>query len=76
MDAENITLDNVQITAATGLEVRNAKGIDFKNVKITVKKGEPVMVKDATVSGLESAPAPATADSAPAAPSTTDKPTP
>ena len=51
---ENVLLENVQIEAeGTGLEIRNAKGVEFKNVKITAKSGEPVIVKDAEVKGLE-----------------------
>lgn len=51
---ENVLLEEVQIDAAgAGLEVRNAKGVEFKNVKITAKTGQPVIVKDAEVKGLE-----------------------
>ena len=51
---ENVLLEDVQIDAAgAGLEVRNAKGVEFKNVKFTAKKGQPVVVKDAEVKGLE-----------------------
>ena len=51
---ENVLLENVDITAEqTGLEIRNAKGVELKNVKITPKKGEPITVKDAAVKGLE-----------------------
>lgn len=53
---ENVLLENVTITAEQGgLEVRNAKGVTFKNVKITAKKGEPIIVKDAEVKGLDAA---------------------
>ena len=51
---ENVLLENVTLEAAdAGLEIRNAKGVEFKNVKITAKKGESVIVKDAEVKGLE-----------------------
>jgi polygalacturonase len=51
---EGVLLENVNIAAEQGgLEIRNAKGVEFKNVKITAKKGEPVIVKDAEVKGLE-----------------------
>jgi polygalacturonase len=51
---ENVLLENIQIDAAgAGLEVRNAKGVEFKNVKVTAKTGQPVVVKDAEVKGLE-----------------------
>ncbi len=53
---ENVLLENVTITAEqTGLEIRNAKGVQLKNVKVTPKKGEPLIVKDAEVAGLEPA---------------------
>jgi len=45
MPAENITLDNVQLTAATGLVVRNAKGLQFTKVKVDAKKGPAVIVQ-------------------------------
>ena len=51
---ENVLLENVNITAEQGgLEIRNAKGVVFKNVKVTTKKGNPFTVKDAEVTGLE-----------------------
>jgi polygalacturonase len=51
---ENVLLENIQIDAAgAGLEVRNAKGVEFKNVKVTAKTGQPIIVKDAEVKGLE-----------------------
>jgi len=51
---ENVILDNVTLDAAdAGLEIRNAKGVEFKNVKLTAKKGEPVIVQNAEVKGLE-----------------------
>lgn len=53
---ENVLLENVTIAADQGgLEVRHAKGVTFKNVKVTAKKGEPFIVKDADVAGLEAA---------------------
>jgi polygalacturonase len=53
---ENVLLENVTIAAEQGgLEVRNAKGVTFKNVKVTAKKGEAFIVKDAEVQGIEAA---------------------
>lgn len=53
---ENVLLENVSITAEqTGLEVRNAKGVTFKNVKVAAKKGGPFIINDAEVAGLEKA---------------------
>jgi polygalacturonase len=53
---ENVLLENVTITAEQGgLEIRNAKRVQLKNVKVTPKKGEPMIVKDAEVAGFEPA---------------------
>jgi polygalacturonase len=50
---ENVLLENVTITAEqAGLEVRHAKGVEFRNVKITPQKGAPVIVREADVKGL------------------------
>jgi polygalacturonase len=50
----NVVLENVQITAATtGLAIRNAKGIQLKQVRVTAKEGRPFVVEDAQVQGLE-----------------------
>jgi hypothetical protein len=35
------------------LTIKNAKGIQFKNVKITNKEGLPVVLDNAQVTGLE-----------------------
>jgi hypothetical protein len=49
----NVVLENVQITAATsGLAIRNAQGVEFKNVRVTAKEGQPVVVEDAQIQGL------------------------
>jgi polygalacturonase len=54
---ENVTLENVSIRAAkTGLGIRNARGVKLSNVKIDPKKGEPFIVRDAEVEGLEDTP--------------------
>jgi hypothetical protein len=51
---ENVVLENVEISAATtGLNIRNAKGVQLKNVKITPREGPPFIVEDAQVTGLE-----------------------
>jgi polygalacturonase len=52
---ENILLENVEITAPSGLIIRNAKGVRLKNVKINAKNGEPFLVKNAEVEGLPDA---------------------
>ena len=52
----NVVLENVKITAAKSFEIRNAKGVQLKNVMVTVPKGESFKLDNAEVSGL---PAPA-----------------
>jgi len=53
---ENVLLENVDIAAEqNGLEIRNAKGVILRNVKITPKKGDPFIVKDSQVTGLDPA---------------------
>jgi polygalacturonase len=50
---ENVLLENVKLSAeSTGLEIRNARGVEFKNVSVTANKGDPVIVTDAEVKGL------------------------
>jgi polygalacturonase len=52
----DVVLENVHVTAATtGLSVKNAKGVQFKNVTITNKDGPPFIVDNAQVEGLEDA---------------------
>lgn len=51
----DVVLENVQITAATtGLQVRNATGIQLKNVQITAGSGPPLVEENAQVEGAES----------------------
>jgi hypothetical protein len=49
----NVVLENVHISAAKSFEVRNAKGIQLKQVSIAVAKGEPFALENAEVSGLD-----------------------
>jgi polygalacturonase len=49
----NVALENVNITAAKSFEIRNAKAIRLKNVKVTVPKGEPFHLENAQVEGLD-----------------------
>lgn len=49
----DVVLENVRISAATGLTVRNARGIRFINAKIQAAKGPPVILeRNAEVEGL------------------------
>ena len=51
----NVVLENVQIFAAKSFEIRNARGIQLKNVAVSVKKGPPFATENAQVEGLERA---------------------
>ena len=48
----NVVMENVRITAQTGFTIANATGIELKNVKIEVAKGNPFQVHNAKVDGL------------------------
>jgi polygalacturonase len=48
----DVVLENVHITAQTGLTIANAKGIQFKNVTVSVKEGPPFTIDNAQVEGL------------------------
>jgi polygalacturonase len=51
--ANEVTLENVAIEADTGLTLRNAHGVRFKDVVVKVRQGSPVLVHNAVVDGLE-----------------------
>ena len=42
---QNVVLENVRISAATGLTIRNAKGIQLRNTKIEAAIG-PAVIRD------------------------------
>lgn len=46
---EDFDFENVKINADTGMVIENAKGIVFKNVQVTAKKGDPLVTKNAEV---------------------------
>ncbi len=48
----NVVLENVNITAAKGFEIRNAKGIQFKNSSVKVTQGPAYVGENADVQGL------------------------
>ena len=50
----NVVLENVKISAAKPFAITNAKGIQLKNVSVTVPKGEPFQLENAEVAGLPS----------------------
>jgi len=49
----NVVLENVHITAATGLTIQNAKGIRFNNSTVSVKSGLEFSAENAEVEGLK-----------------------
>jgi hypothetical protein len=50
----DVVLENVSIAAATtGLTIKNAKGIQLKNVQVTAQEGPPFIVENAQVEGLK-----------------------
>jgi polygalacturonase len=46
MPVQNLTLENVTISAEKPMRIGNVKGAMFKDVKIDVKKGEPMLIED------------------------------
>jgi DNA sulfur modification protein DndE len=50
----DVVLENVSITAATtGLSIKNAGGLRFKNVTVINREGPPFMVDNAQVDGIQ-----------------------
>ena len=53
-EISDVVLENVRITAATtGLTIKNARGVQFKNVTVINKKGPPIIADNAQVEGLK-----------------------
>jgi polygalacturonase len=50
----DVVLENVKISAAKPFSISNAKGVQLKNVTVTVPNGEPFKLENAEVSGLGS----------------------
>ncbi|MGA2787910.1 MAG: glycoside hydrolase family 28 protein [Verrucomicrobiota bacterium] len=48
----NVVLENIHLTAETGLTIANAKGIQLKNAEVSVKEGPPFTTENAQVEGL------------------------
>jgi polygalacturonase len=48
----NVVFENVQISAPRGMTIKNAKGIQFINSKISVSSGAPIITENADVQGL------------------------
>jgi polygalacturonase len=51
----NVVFENVHISAPKGFEIRNAKGIQFKNSSVTVQQGPAFTGENAEVEGLKNA---------------------
>lgn len=49
----DVVLENVNISASTGMTIQNANDIKLKNVKIETQQGPPFILKNAQVEGLE-----------------------
>jgi polygalacturonase len=49
----NVVFQNVNISANTGLTVRNAKGVEFINSSVTAKIGATLITENAQVKGLD-----------------------
>jgi polygalacturonase len=52
---KHLVLKNVKIEAATGLMLRNVKGVEVEGVELTVREGTPFIVEDAEVKDLPAA---------------------
>ncbi|MGD1085544.1 MAG: glycoside hydrolase family 28 protein [Verrucomicrobiota bacterium] len=55
MCVSNVLLENVKLSTATGLTIRNARGIQFINSDIQAQKGPPVIAENAEIAGLAEA---------------------
>ena len=51
----NVVLENVRISAAKSFEIRNARGIQLRNVAVSAKAGPPFETNNAQVDGLDHA---------------------
>jgi len=47
----NVVFENVRISSVTGLAIKNADGVRFKNVQVLAEKGPPVILDNAQVEG-------------------------
>jgi len=52
-EVSDVVLENVNISAPRGLTIRNAREIKLKNVKIQTQQGEPFILENAEVEGIE-----------------------
>ena len=47
----NVVFENVRISSVSGLTIKNADGVQFKNVQITTGQGPPVITNNAQIEG-------------------------
>jgi hypothetical protein len=52
-EISDVVLENVRISASTGMTIQNAKAIKLNNVKIETEQGLPFILENAVVEGLE-----------------------
>ncbi len=43
----DVKFENCKVSAQKGLEVQNVKDVDFSGLDLTVKEGEPIILKNA-----------------------------
>lgn len=55
MCISNVVFENINISAQTGLTVRNSSGVRFMNSSVKVQQGAPFTAENADVQGLEGA---------------------
>ena len=48
----DVILENLKISAATGLTIRNAKGVKLESVQVSAREGQPFFTENAEVEGL------------------------
>jgi polygalacturonase len=48
----DVVLEKVEIHSSTGMTIKNAHGIELKNVRVTPKSGAPYLLENAQVEGL------------------------
>ena len=53
MPVSGVTLTNVHISADKGLQIYNAKAVEFVNSELSIKKGPPLITGNAEVRGLD-----------------------
>ncbi len=52
-EVSDVVLENVRVSAPEGLTIRNAKAIKLNNVKVETQRGQPFILENAEVEGLE-----------------------